>query len=148
MSADRGRAPRYALMWSGGKDSALALARARERGLEVGALLNFIDGVSGRVRFHATRAGLIAAQAMAAEVPLRQIATSWDAFDVAFRAELERLRDEGFTGVVFGDIHLADVRAWYEERVTAPGLGARGRSPAVGRPPFGRSPGACRRGTS
>jgi uncharacterized protein (TIGR00290 family) len=36
--------------------------------------------------------------------------------------ELARLRSEGFEGVVLGDIHLADVRAWYEERVTAAGL--------------------------
>jgi len=38
------------------------------------------------------------------------------------RHELSSLRDEGFSGVVLGDIHLADVRAWYEERVNAAGL--------------------------
>ena len=38
------------------------------------------------------------------------------------RGQLISLRAEGFTGVVFGDIHLADVRAWYEGRVTASGL--------------------------
>lgn len=32
------------------------------------------------------------------------------------------LRSEGFAGVVLGDIHLADVRAWYDERVKAAGL--------------------------
>jgi diphthamide synthase (EF-2-diphthine--ammonia ligase) len=32
------------------------------------------------------------------------------------------LRASGVRGVVFGDIHLADVRAWYEERVKAAGL--------------------------
>ena len=117
-----GRPQRYALMWSGGKDSALALTRARERGLEVGALLNFIDDRSRRVRFHATRAELIAAQADAAGIALRQIATSWEAFDGAFRAELARLRAERFAGVIFGDIHLAAVRAWYEERASAAGL--------------------------
>lgn len=36
--------------------------------------------------------------------------------------ELSSLRAEEFIGVVFGDIHLADVRAWYEERVIAAGL--------------------------
>ena len=35
---------------------------------------------------------------------------------------LAELKREGFAGVVFGDIHLADVRAWYEERVRAAGL--------------------------
>jgi uncharacterized protein (TIGR00290 family) len=109
-------------MWSGGKDSALALTRARAHGLEVGALLNFIDRGSGRVRFHATRGGLIASQAAAAGVPLRQYATSWEEFEPTLGAALEQLRADGFSGVIFGDIHLADVRAWYEERVRGAGL--------------------------
>ncbi|MBI2772958.1 MAG: diphthine--ammonia ligase [Chloroflexi bacterium] len=113
---------RYAVMWSGGKDSALALTRARTSGLEVGALLNFIDAASGRVRFHATRAELIAAQANAVRVPLRQYATSWEGFDDVFRRALAQLAADGFAGVIFGDIHLADVRAWYEDRVRAAGL--------------------------
>ncbi len=114
--------PRYAVMWSGGKDSALAAHRARARGLEIACLVNFYDEASGRVRFHATRAELIAAQAEAAGIPLRQRATSWEAFEPAFQATLAELAREGFGGVVFGDIHLADVRAWYEERVRAAGL--------------------------
>jgi uncharacterized protein (TIGR00290 family) len=109
-------------MWSGGKDSALALTRARASGLEIGVLLNFVDRATGRVRFHATRAELIAAQTRAAGVPLRQLAVSWDEFEGVFRRALGRLKDEGFAGVIFGDIHLADVRAWYEERVRAAGL--------------------------
>jgi len=109
--------PPYAVMWSGGKDSALALTRARARGLEIGALLNFVDAHSGRVRFHATRGHLIAAQAAAAGIPLRQHATTWEGFEDAFRRALSQLRADGFAGVIFGDIHLADVRAWYEERV-------------------------------
>src|SRR5687767_7210718 len=109
-------------MWSGGKDSALALTRARARGMEIGALLNFVDAASGRVRFHATRAHLIAAQANAARIPLRQFATSWPEFEGTFVAALAQLRVDGFAGVIFGDIHLAEVRAWYEERVAAAGL--------------------------
>jgi diphthamide synthase (EF-2-diphthine--ammonia ligase) len=45
----------YALLWSGGKDSSLALRRSLLAGLEVRRLLNFHDAASGRVRFHATR---------------------------------------------------------------------------------------------
>ena len=114
--------PRYAVMWSGGKDSALALTRARERGLDVATLLNFIDAASGRVRFHATRAELIAAQAAAVGVPLRQYPTTWEDFPDAFAGALETLVREGYAGVIFGDIHLADVRAWYEQRVRGAGL--------------------------
>ena len=112
----------YALMWSGGKDSALALYRARRAGIEVARLISFYDSATGRVRFHATRLEMLQAQASAMGVPLRAIATSWPDMESALRVELASLRDEGFAGVVLGDIHLADVRAWYEERVVAAGL--------------------------
>ena len=109
-------------MWSGGKDGALALLRARARGLEVTRLLNFHDAASDRVRFHATRAEVIRAQAAAIGIEIRQFATAWDDYEGALVSALAGLRAEGFLGVIFGDIHLADVRAWYEERVRASGL--------------------------
>lgn len=112
----------YALLWSGGKDSALALTRARRSGLDVRLLLNVYDPASGRVRFHATRTELIAAQAAAARIELRCVGIAWAEFDAGLRSELGALAAAGFAGVVLGDIHLADVRAWYEERVTAAGL--------------------------
>jgi len=109
-------------MWSGGKDCALALARARAAGLQVTLLLNFHDADSGRVRFHATRVGMLRAQARALGLELRTVGTSWQEMETRLAGELAALRAEGFAGVVLGDIHLADVRAWYEERVTAAGL--------------------------
>ena len=120
MSAER--PPGYALMWSGGKDSALALMRARASGRDVVRLVNFYDGATDRVRFHATRRELIQAQADAAGVELRQYGTPWDRYEAAFVGMLDELRRDGIRGVVFGDIHLADVRGWYEQRVRAAGL--------------------------
>jgi len=113
---------RCAVMWSGGKDSALAAHRARRDGLEIACLVNFYDEETGRVRFHATRTELIAAQAEAIGVPLVQRGTTWPGFEPVFRETLDALGREGIEGVVFGDIHLADVRAWYEARVRAAGL--------------------------
>jgi uncharacterized protein (TIGR00290 family) len=109
-------------MWSGGKDSALALQRATAARMQVTRLINFYDAVTGRVRFHATRVNMIQAQADAAGIDLRTIGTSWPEMDARLAAELGALRSEGFAGVVFGDIHLADVRAWFEDRVKAVGL--------------------------
>ncbi len=109
-------------MWSGGKDGTLALLRARASGLPVTRLVNFYDPASGRVRFHATRRELIQEQANAIGIELRQYATSWERYEAAFRAMLEELGGEGFTGLAFGDIHLADVRGWFEDRVRAAGL--------------------------
>lgn len=109
-------------MWSGGKDSALALDRARRAGLEVELLISFYDQATRRVRFHATRIEMLEAQATAIGIGLRAIPTSWPDMDAKLHDELATLRTDGFTGVIFGNIHLADVRAWYEERVIAAGL--------------------------
>jgi uncharacterized protein (TIGR00290 family) len=113
---------RHALMWSGGKDSALALDRAIKSGIDVDRLLSFYDAATRRVRFHATRVEMLEAQAAAIGIDLRAVPTAWQDMEANLRAQLFSLRAEGFAGVVFGDIHLADVRAWYEERVTAAGL--------------------------
>jgi uncharacterized protein (TIGR00290 family) len=113
---------RCAVMWSGGKDSALAAHRARRDGLDIACLVNFYDEATGRVRFHATRAELIAAQADAIGVPLVARATTWESFEAGFSDTLAALARDGVEGIVFGDIHLTDVRAWYEGRVRAAGL--------------------------
>ena len=113
---------RCAVMWSGGKDSALAVDRARRSGVEIACLVNFYDEATGRVRFHGTRTALIAAQADAIGVPLLQYGTTWPGFEAAFREMLTVIDRQGVEGVVFGDIHLADVRDWYEARVRAAGL--------------------------
>ena len=113
---------RHALMWSDGKDSALALDRAIRSGIVVDRLLSFYDSATRRVRFHSTRVEMLEAQAAAIGIDLHAIPTSWPEMEANLRHELSSLRDEGFSGVVLGDIHLADVRAWYEERVNAAGL--------------------------
>jgi diphthine-ammonia ligase len=112
----------YALMWSGGKDSALALYRARRSGLDVARLVSFYDSATARVRFHATRVEMLEAQAKAIGIELKTIPTTWPEMDAHLNQQLATLHDEGFAGVVFGDIHLADVREWYEKRVRAAGL--------------------------
>jgi len=109
-------------MWSGGKDSALALDRARRGGIEVTRLVSLYDSATRRVRFHATRVEMLEAQAAAIGIDLHAVPTTWPEMEATLRRELNSLKAAGFTGVVFGDIHLADVRAWYEDRVRAAGL--------------------------
>lgn len=112
----------YALMSSGGKDSTLALDRARRRGLEVRYLANIYEGSSGRVRFHGVRAELIRAQATSLGLECVQRHTHPLDFEPVFLDLLQDLKQRGCTGIVFGNIHLADVRAWYEGRVRGAGL--------------------------
>jgi uncharacterized protein (TIGR00290 family) len=111
------------MLWSGGKDSALALHRARTAGLEVTRLHTFYEVSTGRVRFHGTAIGIIEEQVSAIDsTEFTSDGTSWSDMPARLEGELANLRSSGFAGVVLGDIHLADVRAWYEERVTFAGL--------------------------
>jgi uncharacterized protein (TIGR00290 family) len=65
---------------------------------------------------------MIQAQADSAEIDLTAISTTWPEMEARLTVALAALQSEGFAGVVFGDIHLADVRDWYETRVRAAGL--------------------------
>lgn len=112
----------YAVLWSGGKDSCLALWRARQTGLRITGLLNFFDDASGRVRFHGVRSALISEQARALGLDLFQCGTKPDSFGSSFEEMLRTLKNRGYTGLIAGDIHLEDVRKWNEERATGAGL--------------------------
>jgi diphthine-ammonia ligase len=113
---------RYAVLSSGGKDSILALDRAVRSGLHVTRLVTLYDEASERVRFHAVPIAVMRAQAEALALPIRLYPTTPATFEQVFLSALGALRSEGIGGLIFGDIHLADVRAWYEERVRAAGL--------------------------
>jgi uncharacterized protein (TIGR00290 family) len=115
-------AMKYALFWSGGKDSLLALDRAERAGLEVTHLATIYEENSGRVRFHGVRINLLEAQASGLGRTLIAEATNPRNFETAFLSVLGRLQREGVGGVCFGNIHLADIRAWYESRTTANGF--------------------------
>ncbi len=112
----------YALMTSGGKDATVALDRARREGLDVQFLATLYDGASGRIRYHGLRKQLLIEQANAMGLELLTAPTLPEAFEPVFNDMLDRLRERGVTGVVFGNVSLADVRSWYEERVRAAGL--------------------------
>lgn len=112
----------YAVMTSGGKDSTLALDRARRQGLDVRYLVNIYEGSTNRVRFHGVRHDLIALQARALDLDLLSAHTHPEAFEPVFLDALATLKRRGVGGIVFGNIHLADVRAWYEDRTRAAGL--------------------------
>lgn len=112
----------FAVSWSGGKDSTLALDRALRNGMDVRWLFNLYDGQTGRVRFHGVRTELIELQADRLGLELVHKATSPADFEAVFLDALDALVDAGANGIIFGNIHLADVRGWYEERTTAAGL--------------------------
>lgn len=130
----------HAVIFSGGKDSMLALDRATRQGYSDLRLVTLYDGPSGRVRFHGVPVAVMRAQAEALGLPMRCVPTTPATFESAFLSLLGELAAEGVRGAIFGNIHLADVRAWYEERVRAAGL-------AHVEPLWGEEPGALVRET-
>jgi uncharacterized protein (TIGR00290 family) len=112
----------YAVAFSGGKDSMLALDRALRARLRVARLLTLYDEASARVRFHAVPVAVMRVQAEALGLPISLYPTTPVTFEQVFHQALEDLRAEGVDGLIFGDIHLSDVRTWYELHVRAAGL--------------------------
>ena len=90
--------------------------------MRVTRLMTLYDEASERVRFHGVPTTVMRVQAAALAVPLSLYPTTPATFETAFLSALAEARAAELAGVIFGNIHLADVRAWYEERVRAAGL--------------------------
>lgn len=104
-----------ALLWSGGKDSALALDRLRRAGERVVALVHNVDAATGRDRAHGVPDFVVEAQAAALGLHVRQSRSDWAGFGAAVERDLAALAAErGVDAVAFGDIRLAEHRAWNE----------------------------------
>lgn len=115
------RAQQVILSWSGGKDSALALAALRaDPRYEVVALLTSITRGYERVSIHGVRRALLEAQTAAIGLPLMEIeldpACSNAAYETAFVEALANVsrRFPSARHLAFGDLFLADVRAYRE----------------------------------
>lgn len=100
--------------WSGGKDSVLALHRARQAGVVIEHLLTMMIEDGSRSRSHGLRADVLRAQADALGVPLTLVPTSWDDYEERFTQAVVAMRAAGVTEGVFGDIDLDRNRAWVE----------------------------------
>lgn len=104
---------RYAVSWSGGKDSALSLWRLWQRHGRPAALVTTLADDGSRTRSHRLCPEVLRAQAAAIGVPVVEIATSLADYRHRFSAALAQLRDtDGITAVAFGDIDLEAHRSW------------------------------------
>ena len=118
---------RVMLSWSSGKDSAWALHLLRQSTeCEVVGLLTAMNGVADRVAMHAVRRALVEAQAAAAGLPLTTIALphpcSNEEYETLMAAACREIVARGVTAVAFGDLFLADVRAYRERQLMGTGL--------------------------
>jgi uncharacterized protein (TIGR00290 family) len=119
--------PKALVSWSSGKDSAFALHEARCAGeLEIVGLLTTVNRQFERVAMHAVRIELLRRQAEVAGLPIALVEIGWpcpnEAYEAAMGEVLRRARGEGVTHVVFGDLFLADIRAYREVQLAPLGL--------------------------
>lgn len=118
---------KIALSWSSGKDSAWALELLRaDPSLDVALLLTTVNESNGRIAMHGVRRELLELQAKAAGLPLHVVPLphpcSNEAYERAMAETCEELKRAGIGTVAFGDIHLADVRAYREARMAEAGM--------------------------
>jgi len=128
------------LSWSGGKDSALALHELlMDPTVDLRGLLTTVTDGYDRVSMHGVRTSLVAAQAAALEIPLCSVrippSATNEQYEHAMVDVLTAIHRRGIEAIAFGDLFLADVRA-YRERLVA-GTGLRPLFPLWGRATVG-----------
>jgi uncharacterized protein (TIGR00290 family) len=115
------------LAWSGGKDSATALATLQSSTRwRVAALLTTVTEEYDRISMHGVRTALLRAQAHALGLPLRIVsippASGNETYESRMDSALEEVRREGIRTVAFGDLFLEDVRAYRERMLNTAGM--------------------------
>ena len=117
------------LSWSGGKDSALALAALRaDPRVHVAALLTTVTDGYDRISIHGVRRSLLERQVRSLGLPLHEIVLQPDSsntlYDAAVEGALAEIRRQYPTvrRVAYGDLFLDDVRRYREERLSVLGF--------------------------
>jgi uncharacterized protein (TIGR00290 family) len=112
------------LAWSGGKDCLMALAALRDdpQWNPVG-LLTTVTRTFDRVAMHGIRRNVLEAQAEQLDLPLLTAEIDWpssnEAYEKAHAAALQQAaaRWPGLHHCAYGDLYLADVRAYREKQL-------------------------------
>ena len=113
---------RTVLSWSSGKDSAWSLKLLRQDPhIEVVALITTLNEAFDRVAMHAVRRELLEMQAASLGVPLWTVPLPWpcsnEEYGIRMSALCARALNEGVEAIAFGDLFLADIRAYRERQL-------------------------------
>ena len=115
--------------WSGGKDSSLALYHCLQNpDLDIKYLVTTINDSVNRISMHGVRYALLAEQAKQIGISLYEVRLpempTMSAYDSTMSFHLEKLKAEGITHSIFGDIFLEDLKKYREDRLADVGLTA------------------------
>ena len=115
--------------WSGGKDSALALAKIKkEDKYQVASLLTTVTKDYNRISMHGVRKNLLLTQAKSLGLPLEIIEIAKNGSSKQYEQTMKKILIKyfkaGIKKVAFGDIFLEDVRKYREKNLAKAGLKA------------------------
>lgn len=115
------------LAWSSGKDSAWTLhCLLKMSDVKVAGLLTTFNAAFDRVAMHAVRRELVEAQAAAAGLPLLPVPLPWpcsnDDYERIMAGVCRDAAAQGIDTIAFGDLFLADIRAYRERQLAGTGL--------------------------
>jgi uncharacterized protein (TIGR00290 family) len=119
--------PKALISWSSGKDSAFALHEVRRAGeFEVVGALTTVTETFERVSIHGVRQEILHAQLDAAGLPPRIVPIPYPCPNVTYEARMGEVvaeaAAEGITHIIFGDLFLADIRAYREQKLAGTGV--------------------------
>jgi uncharacterized protein (TIGR00290 family) len=119
--------PKALISWSSGKDSAFALHEVRRAGeFDVVGALTTVTETFGRVSIHGVRQEILLAQLEAAGLPPRIVPIPYPCPNEIYEARMgEAVASavrEGVTHIIFGDLFLADIRAYREQKLAGSGI--------------------------
>jgi len=122
-----GSRPKACVSWSSGKDSAFALWAAHQAGaLDIVAVLTTVNEAHSRVAMHGVRDALLDRQVAALGLPCLKVSIPSpcpnEVYEARMREATARLRQDGVTHMVFGDLFLKDIRAYRDERLREAGM--------------------------
>lgn len=116
---------KFVASYSGGKDSALALYRAIQRGYEPISLLTTYNETAGRSWFHGVPADVLQKVALKMEIPIQLVKTDpGEDYGKDFEKALFNFKEQGTNACVFGDIDIQDHYDWCNARCEAVNIGS------------------------
>ena len=119
--------PKALISWSSGKDSAFALHEVRRVGeFDVVGALTTVTETFDRVSIHGVRQEILHAQCAAAGLPPRIVPIPYPCPNTIYEARMAeaiaRATREGITHIIFGDLFLADIKAYREQKLAGTGI--------------------------
>jgi uncharacterized protein (TIGR00290 family) len=113
--------------WSSGKDSALALYKImQEQKLEITCLLTCVNQQFQRISMHGVRVELLEQQAKSIGLPLVIMEfpemPTMEVYEAVMQKTLSKLKEQGVSQSVFGDIFLEDLRKYREDKLAEIGF--------------------------